>query len=177
MSKYTDKQKLDAVKAYEKGSMGLQATAISQGVDLQALRKWIAAFRARGVSGIADRAPRRYSAEFKLDVLRHMEREGLSCRQASALFDVRRTNVIAEWSRAYAKYGAEALKPYWSAMGARIGKTLEREVAAKAMPDDSKLTREQLLRELQLARMEVAYLKKVQALARAQTRIAPGKGR
>jgi transposase len=175
-NKYTDKQRLDAVKAYERGSQSIEAAAMSQGVSPWALTKWIASYRAHGSSGIANRAPRRYSAEFKLEVLRRIEKEGLSFRQASALFDVRRVTHISEWTRTYAKYGAAALEPYWSAVGTRISKTL-RQQADAAMPNDDKLTREQLLRALQLARMENAYLKKVDALVRAKTRSVPDKGR
>ena len=175
--KYSDKEKLDAVSAYEKGSQSYEAAARLLGIGHYSLKQWVAGFRALGPAGVVTRTPRHYSAKFKLEVLRRMKDEKLSCRQAGAIFDVRRTNQIAEWARAYAKYGVEALQPYWSAMGARIGKTLDQKVASMAAPDDSKLTREQLLRELQLARTEVAYLKKVQALARAQTLTAPEKGR
>jgi len=42
---------------------------------------------------------------------------------------------------------------------------------------DDQRSREELLRDLQQLRMEVAYLKKTQALARAKTRLAPVKGR
>ena len=41
MAKYTDKQKLAAVKAYRKGGGGLRATAEAQGVHVDSLRKWV----------------------------------------------------------------------------------------------------------------------------------------
>ena len=44
MIKYTDKQKLDAVKAYGKGNGGLLATAGAQGVNVASLRKWVAGY-------------------------------------------------------------------------------------------------------------------------------------
>jgi len=53
MTKYTEKQRLDAVAAYERGAGGLRATAEAHGVSVASLRKWIALFRARGVSGVA----------------------------------------------------------------------------------------------------------------------------
>lgn len=177
MAKYTDKQRLEAVEAYYKGTEGIRATARSQGLPFESLRTWLAAFRARGAAGIVTRKPGSYSAEFKLEVLRRMKDEGLSCRQAGALFDVRRSNQIAEWSRAYEKYGPKAMQPYWSAMGARISKTLRQHADAEAMPGDDQRSREELLRDLQQLRMENAYLKKVHALVQAKTRSVSKKGR
>ena len=52
MIKYTDKQKLDAVKAYRKGGGGLIATAAAQGVNVASLRKWVAGYDSQGDAGV-----------------------------------------------------------------------------------------------------------------------------
>jgi len=49
-----------------------------------------------------------YDLDFKLEALRRMQDEGLSCRQAAALFNIRRLDLVAEWSRLYAAHGATA---------------------------------------------------------------------
>jgi transposase-like protein len=52
MAKYTDKQKLEAVKAYRRGAGGLLATAQAHGVGIDSLRKWVAAYSAHGAAGV-----------------------------------------------------------------------------------------------------------------------------
>lgn len=176
MIKYTEKQKLDAVASYERGTAGLKATAEANGVGVDSLRKWIELFRARGLSGIKRKRQTSYDAEFKLAVIRRTEDEGLSSRQAAALFDLRRFDVVAEWSRLYADHGIAALQPGWNGIRVRMNKTpIRRDDAAG--PGDDQRSREDLLREVQQLRMENAYLKKAHALVRAKTRSAPKQGR
>ena len=176
MIKYTEKQRLDAVAAYEKGSGGLKATAEAQGVNVASLRKWIALFRARGESGVATKKRGSYDLEFKLAVVQRMQDEGISARQAAAQFDVRRFDQVAEWSRLYAEHGPEGLRPGRNRDQSRMNKKPIGPNDAAA-PGDDQRSREELLRDLQQLRMENAYLKKAHALVRAKTRSAPKKGR
>lgn len=176
MAKYTDKQKLEAVKAYRKGTGGLVATAEAQGVNVASLRKWVAGYSALGAAGVVRKKRSHYDLEFKLNVLRRMREEGLSCNQVAALFNVRRRNRVAEWRRLYAAHGAAALQPGWKEEQTKMSKTPRKRDAGDLLVDDQR-SREDLLRDLQQLRMEVAYLKKAQALARIKTRLAPVKGR
>jgi len=176
VGKYTDKQKLDAVQAYRKGKGGLRATAESQSVSVDSLRKWVAAYAARGVEGVVTKKRSNYDVAFKLDVLRRMAEERISCRQAAALFDIRRLNQVAEWSRLYEAHGAAALHPGWKGEQTRMSKIPRQPKQAEVLADDQR-SREELLRDLQQLRMENAYLKNAQALVRAKTRSASVKGR
>ena len=176
MGKYTDKQKLEAVKAYRKGTGGLLATAEAQGVGVDSLRKWVAGYSARGAAGVVTKKRGNYDVEFKLEVLRRVNDDGISCRQAAALFDIRRLDQVAEWSRLHAVHGAAALQPGWKEEQTNMSKTPRRRDDGETPVDDQR-SREELLRDLQQLRMEVAYLKKAQALARTKTRSVPVKGR
>lgn len=77
-----------------------------------------------------------FVAEFKLAVLRRMNDEGLSSRQAAVLFDLRRFDLAAEWSRLYADHGMAALQPGWNGIRARMKKTPIRRDDATAPGDD-----------------------------------------
>lgn len=175
MATYTDKQKLDAVKAYRKGSGGLRATAEAQGVHVDSLRKWVAGYRALGAAGIVSKKRTNYGLEFKLEVLRRMDDDGISCRQAAALFDIRRPDQVAKWRRVLALHGAAALQPGWRQQTKMIKRP--RQQNGEGAPADDQRTREDLLHDVQQLRMEIAYLKKAQALARTRKRSAPVKGR
>jgi transposase len=72
MIRYTDKQKLDAVKAYRKGRGGLLATAAAQGVNVASLRKWVAGYDSLGDAGVVTKRRSNYDPAFKLEVLRRM---------------------------------------------------------------------------------------------------------
>lgn len=176
MAKYTDKQRLEAVKAYRKGTGGLRATAEAQGVHVDSLRKWVAGYSALGAAGVLKKKRSNYDLEFKLEVLRRVSDEGISCRQAAALFDIRRLDQVAEWRRLHAVHGAAALQPGWKQELTKMSKT-PRQRDGKEAPGDSQRSREELLRDVQQLRMENAYLKKAQALARAKMRSVPVKGR
>lgn len=176
MIKYTDKQKLDAVKAYGKGNGGLLATAGAQGVNVASLRKWVAGYNALGEAGVVTKRRSKYDPEFKLEVLRRMSEEGLSCNQAAALFNVRRLNQVAEWWRLYSVHGELALRPGWKGEPTTMKKT-PRPRDEEEAPTDDQRSREQLLHDVQQLRMENAYLKKAQALVRTKRRSVPVKGR
>lgn len=175
MIKYTDKQKLKAVKAYRKGRGGLLATARSEGVNVASLRKWVAGYNALGEVGVVTKRRRNYDPEFKLEVLRRMSEDGLSSNQAAALFNVRRLNQVAEWWRLYAAHGEAALRAGWREDQTKMKKTPRQREKEEAPADDQR-SREELLRDVQQLRMENAYLKKAQALVRAKRRSVPVKG-
>jgi transposase len=99
-------------------------------------------------------------------VLQRLQDDNLSYRQAAALFDIRRFDIIGHWKRRYGEDGVKAL-----ALGAagenRIMKKQPDQKSEPQLSDDQR-SREQLLDELNYLRMENAYLKKLEALAQAK---------
>ena len=175
MEKYTEKAKLAAVEAYCSGHDGLTATAKKYSVGVSSLRKWIAAYQANGIAGVREKRRELYSAEFKLEVLQRSHDEGLSNRQAAALFDIRNFNIIPAWERAYEADGMAGLEPHRA--GGR--KRAMQEQAPKRPLDIEypERTREELLDEINSLRTENAYLKKVGALVRSKAMSAQSKKR
>ena len=175
MAKYTDKQKLEAVAAYKRGTGGLLATAKAKGVHVDSLRKWVAAHGATGAAGVVTKKRSNYDLAFKLEVLQRMREEEISCRQAAALFDIRKPDQISEWMGLYALPGAAGLQPGWKQKQTMMSKMPRRR--GEEAPEDDQRSREELLRDVQQLRMENAYLKKAQALVRTRKRSVPVKGR
>jgi len=171
--KYSEKVKLDAVKAYLSGHRGLKATAEAQGVGFHSLRAWVAGYQAHGVEGIKQKPRKAYDLEFKLQVLARIRDEGLSYRQAGALFGVRRFDQIGAWERAFREKGLSGLAPD---RGTTMKKKMKKPEVGEAHDPDHR-SRQELLREVQQLRMENAYLKKVDALVRDKSRSVPKKGR
>ena len=168
--------KLAAIKAYCSGQQGLLATARLHNVGASSLRKWVAAYQAQGIAGIQLKRREVYGIEFKLAVLQRIRNEGLSYRQAAAVFDIRHFNIIGAWERAYDRDGVDGLIPY----GATRHKTMNKAPPPQAVSqpcDDEMRTRQELLVELNTLRLENAYLKKVDALVRTQAKSAQKKSR
>lgn len=172
MNKYSEQQKLDAVETYRSGDLGLRATAALHSVNVASLRKWVAAYEAIGIAGIQRKRRQTYDVKFKLEVLRKLKSDGLSYRQAGALFNVRRIDSIAAWERAYEKDGIAGLMPNQPSP-----RPLETQVGApKPLSDSARLetpSHQELLDELEALRTENAYLKKLKALVQTQAKSAP----
>jgi transposase len=176
MGKYSDQTKLAAAKDYWRGHGGLVAVARRHGVNVASLRQWAAAYRIHGVAGIETRQRKFYSVDFKMTVLRRVRSEKLSSRQAAALFNIRRHDMIGLWQRSYEDGGIAALYPRRSIQHLTMTKQPDTQSKRKKPPPEDKTrTREELLDELQQLRMENAYLKKLEALAQANQQPARGK--
>ncbi len=164
MGKYAFKKKLGAVQNYCSGNLGLKAVAKEHDVNVSSLRQWISAYRANGIEGLKEKRREFYSVAFKLDVLRRVEEDGLSYRQAGALFNIRKSDIIGHWKRQHEEGGVELL----SRGPGRRNRTMKKQSSQKTKlesGDDDKRSRQELLDELNHLRMENAYLKKLEALA------------
>lgn len=173
MTKYSEKVRLSAVEAYFAGFGGLKATADAHNVGVHSLRAWVAAYQTHGVAGIQSKAKKAYDAKFKLHVLERIRTDGLSYRQAGALFGVRRFDQIGAWERAFQDKGLAGLEPWH-------GQTMKKKVkppGPEVPGDEDHRSRQELLREIQQLQMENAYLKKVDALVQERSRSARKKGR
>jgi transposase len=175
MAKYSERFKLKVVHRYLAGKAGAKALSKQTGVGHGHLRRWIAAFRAHGQQGLRKQFSH-YSADFKLNVLRVAERQGLSNTQAAARFDLRGGGgVVGAWRRRYDEGGLPALHPKPRGRPPKkMPKT--KPIAPAPAPEHDTRTVEVLRQENEALRAEVAYLKKLQALVRADRQAAP-KGR
>lgn len=164
MAKHSAAFKRKVVDAYLQGGSA-RSVARRYGLDPKRVRHWAALFRHHGQAGLVG-LRRSYGPEFKLQVLQQMEREGLSPLQAATLYGVRGAVTVSIWRRQYLEGGTEALSP-------------RPRGSARAMADKPPLspsppavtggaTREELLKENERLRAEVAYLKKAKALVGAK---------
>jgi transposase len=172
MAKYSEQLKLKLVKEYLAGAGGTRVFAQRHGVGRSVLRRWITRYGQHGLEGLRRKASG-YDAQFKMSVLQHMWQQFLSQEQAAAVFDIRSPGHIAKWACQYHAGGIDALAP----RGRR--KTMTQPDHPKSpeetAPDER--TREQLLKENEYLRAEVAYLKKLDALLQAKKQAAQKKKR
>lgn len=160
MAKYDERFKLSAVERYLAQEGGSKAIAASLGIDHSHLRRWVAAYQNHGPAGLAKKHSH-YDAEFKLRVLSHARRDGLSDREVAGLYDIRGAGSIGRWRAQYDEHGMGALKPRPKG---------RRPMQHKPPPEpvSEKMTLEELQKELAYLRAENDYLKKMKALIEAE---------
>jgi transposase len=88
MEKYKSEFKLQVVTSFLSGKGGAKLLARRYRVLAEKVRTWVSRYRLHGIDGLR---PKRstYSAEFKQQVLSHQDREQLSSRRVSAIYDIR----------------------------------------------------------------------------------------
>lgn len=156
------------LKITVQGAQSQRGRASSRGQCLL-LRKWIAAYQALGAAGLRSKKKKNYNPEFKLNVWQRMREEELSHRQVAALFDIRKSDIIGEWERRYDEGGLEALSRQ-PGSGRHKKRTEPIPFIQLESSGDEARTRDDLLAELSQLRMEIAYLKKLDALVQAKER-------
>jgi len=137
------------------------------------VRRWVEQYRQHGEAGLRKKFSH-YDAQFKLSVLRRMWQGDLSRRQVATLFDLRSGHgVVTAWERLYHEGGLPALEPKPRGRP----KKMPASKSPKPLPPHSQGTRtlEQLRKENEYLRAEVACLKKLRALLQAKKQAAQTK--
>lgn len=165
MRKYTLAFKLAVVKKYLSGEAGYTTLARQYDAPRSLIRRWVLYFQQHGSGGLAKKVGR-YDATFRKSVLEHMWENGLSNIEVAAHFNIRSHSAIGVWERAYLEKGLNALitRPQGRPRKMPEQKMPEPPIA----PEDGAQTREELLAEVKHLRMELAVLKKLEALAQSK---------
>ena len=103
---------------------------------------------------------KRYTGEFKQEVVETMHREKLSQKEVARLYGITAHDRVASWARIYLEEGPEGL--YIE----RRGRSSKGRSPKKLKPE----VEEDLLAEVQRLRAENAYLKKLNALVAERVR-------
>ena len=103
---------------------------------------------------------KRYTGEFKQEVVETMHREKMSFKETARLYDISGHERVRQWERIYLEEGPEGL--YIE----RRGRGSKGRPPKKLKPE----VEEDLLAEVQRLRAENAYLKKLNALVAERVR-------
>jgi transposase len=168
-NKYTYAFRLQCVEAVLKDKRSVRAVAKEKGFEESNLRLWIGFYQQYGRSGLVSKGKRHYAADFKLKVLKAIDAECLSLREACVRFNIRSESVIINWRRAYELSGQPGLiaKP-------KGRPKMKLPIKRKTRKSSKPLTREEeLLLENEYLRAENELLKKLQALAQTSKKQKP----
>jgi transposase len=165
MTKYDERFKLAVVQQYLLGTDGYKLVAKVHGLHHSLVRKWVTLHRQHGEEGLTKKFSH-YDAQFRLSVLQHMWDDELSYGQVAAVFNIRSAGSISQWERCYHSGGIDALTP--GSRGKPPKMPIPEDTKPQLPPDGAERTRDELVAEVNHLRMEVAYLKKLQALVQSQ---------
>lgn len=173
MAKYSEDFKLSVVLSYEAGDGGYRALSQQFGLDPATVRRWVKFYQAHGVEGLRKKFSH-YSVRFKLFVLQRIQQDELSVRQALVLFNIRGgVGVITEWKRLYHEQGLAGLQPK---PRGRPKNMTDHKLPKSVTPlQEDTRSREELVKEVEYLRAEVAYLKKLRALRQSKEQAAQKK--
>ncbi len=166
MAKYSEQFKLAVVQQYLAGTLGYKQVGDEHNLDHATVRRWVKLHEAHGADGLTKKFSH-YSADFKLFVLQRMWDDDLSCLQVAAVFNIRNAGSISHWERCYHNGGLDALVPRKRGRPNKMPISPPTELS-ESLPDPAERTHDELVAEVNHLRMEVAYLKKLDALVRAQ---------
>ncbi|MGX1374977.1 transposase [Priestia megaterium] len=158
MSRHTFEDKLKAIDLYLNKRNSYRETAKLMSATKSDIIKWVALYQKHGEKGLQPTYTN-YSVKFKMDVLTYMEKTGASIREASYVFNIPSYSTVAKWKRTFEEQGKDGLFP----------KKRSRPKMKKKPTEnlDTDKTNEELLKENEYLRMEIAYLKKLNALVQA----------
>tara|TARA_R110002050_G_scaffold285852_1_gene435720 strand:+ start:1676 stop:2194 length:519 start_codon:yes stop_codon:yes gene_type:complete len=160
--KYSYEFKLRCVKEVLNHHQTVKSVSESNGFHHTTLHDWVRAYETFGKKGLVPRKTKKYSLEFKHQVLESIKKDALSLSQACMKFNIPTKSVIIGWQRKYKYLGVMGLsdKPK-----GKPGIPLKRARKKSNKP----LTREEeLLLENESLRAELDLLKKLEALIQAE---------
>lgn len=159
MTKYNEEFKLKLVQEYLAGPLGYKRLARKYEMSIYGqIVRWVRVFQAFGKAGLRDRQKNKvYSVQSKLNVLHFMKQTGASYQDSAIEFEMHNPTLIVKWKQTFLAERAEGLRKKGRPPMAKHPK----KKPAKA--DRTMSREEQLERENELLRLEVAYLKKLEA--------------
>ena len=167
--KYDYTFKLECVELVIKKHYSKEYVSKAKGISKSNIRKWVDFYKVFGKTGLLPRINQSYSIDFKLKVLKTINKESLSLRASCLKFNIPDQAIIVKWKKDFANFGIEGLQP--KQRGRPISMS---DYKGKKRKSDKPLTREEeLLKENERLRCENELLKKLQALAQARRHPMP----
>ena len=162
--KYDYAFKLECVELVTNEHYSCVSVSNKKGTNASNIRKWVSFYKKYGKVGLLPRKNRVYSIDFKQKVLRSIDKDLLSLREARLKFNIPTDSTIIKWQRDFTNFGLEGLEPKPKGRPKSMNN-----FKRKKRKSDKPLTREEeLLLENEALRCENALLKKLQALIQAE---------
>src|SRR5690625_2296026 len=166
--KYSYEFKLKIVQEYLNGTLGYTLLSKKYNIPSKSqLQKWVNQYKKYGKEGLkTKRWNKKYTLNFKLDVLRFKQDTGASYKDTANAFGIGEPSIVANWKRQYVQEGAQGLNkpqgrpPKMPKPDKNQKKTEEKNEKNNQVTHEIEL----LKKENEYLRIELEYLKKLKAL-------------
>lgn len=163
-AKYSKEFKLKAVESVLLDCNGVADVSNKLGINESELKKWVKYYKKYGVPALEPRPTNtRYTLDFKLKVVHTIENHGFSIREAALKFNVPSPSTVQRWFSIYQETGSFAIQQRPKGRPRIMNKGKPNKQSNKPLTRE-----EELLRENESLRAELALLKKLHALAQAR---------
>ncbi len=106
---YTLEFRIAVVKYYLSGKGGIKRTAAHFCLHKSTVSHWVASWQLHGIDGITGKVAG-YTQAFKLNVVKTLQKEHLSFREAAVRFNVSDNKVVKRWFDVYEAAGEAGLQ-------------------------------------------------------------------
>ena len=162
--KYDYEFKLRCVEFVAKKHYCYGAVSKLEGLNESNIRKWVNFYNKFGELGLLPRKNQSYSVDFKLKVLKSIDKDFLSLTAVCLKFNIPDSAIIIKWQKDFSNFGLEGLQ----AKAKGKPKSISNIIQKKRKSDKSLTRKEELLLENEALRCENELLKKLQALIQAE---------
>lgn len=166
--KYSYEFKLKIVQEYLNGTLGYTLLSKKYNISSKSqLQKWVNQYKKYGKEGLkTKKRNKKYTLNFKLDVLRFKQDTGASYKDTANAFGIGEPSIVANWKRQYVQEGAQGLnKPQGRPPKmSKPNKDKKKPDRINKNSDQFKQENELLKKENEYLRIELEYLKKLKAL-------------
>ncbi|MFC6478494.1 IS3 family transposase, partial [Pseudomonas asuensis] len=161
MAKYSLQFKLMVIRDYLESADGFSRVSHRHNVERGLVRTWVAAFQLHGEAALTP-SRSHYTTAFKLAVLKRLYKEGLSYRQAAAIFNIANKSSVMHWQQQYERDGLTALTR--KRRGADVKERNASVIETLNGSNDAQRTQQELTDEIVRLQLENAYLKRAKSL-------------
>ena len=164
MTKFTHELRMQVIKERFSGKSFSQL-AKKFNIGETTIKQWVHQYNAGGVTQLIN-VNRRYSTEFKKNVIEYKWEYGLSLNETMSHFKIPNSGTVFQWEK---RYLAEGISGLMQRKKGRLCNMMPKKPKTPKKPRE--LTREQELEaEIAQLKMENAFLKKLNALVQARKR-------
>jgi transposase len=167
MAKFNSEEKIQSVLRYEYGNESIKEIAKDIGVHHSVFSSWVRLYEHQGENAFI-KSYTSYSTKFKMDVLNYMNEMGTSYRETAAIFNLPTHTMVLKWQLQFEQGGIAALESKKKGRPS-LKKDTNKPETQKSRPDNE--TVEALQTKVERLEMEIAYLKKLNALVQMQEKL------
>ena len=90
-----------------KTALPINSFSSQKGLHESNIRKWVLLYRTYGKTGLLSRKNQNYSVDFKLKVLKAIDKEHLSLSETRVKFNISLDSIIIKWQKGFTTFGLE----------------------------------------------------------------------